>query len=312
MFEKAEKKASRLKLFIYGETGTGKTVTALHFPSVAFIDTEKGTDHYGEWFDFHRIQTSDPKKILESIEFLLKEPGDFKTLVIDPFTNVYDRMQDDYLRKLKVKSGDPDYEFVPKDYKYLKNAVKHIIKKLLALDMNIIVTSQSKALYASENQEFMKLMGTQPDSPKQLPYMFDVVLELKKENGKHVATVEKDRTNKLPQKFDFKYESFTKHLGIEGLERKAVQFQQQQDVDARLERTHTITFEGKVIKTAGIDAGNLTILRDLFKSSPEAKEELLKQFLVESPLDLRNDEATTFVTNYNKTNQEQQEDESQS
>jgi len=305
MFTKAEKKATRLKLFIYGETGTGKTVTALHFPSVALIDTEKGTDHYGEFFDFHRIQTSDPKVVLESIESLLKDPGDFKTLVIDPFTNIYDRIQDDFLRKLRIKSGDPEQDLLPKDYKFIKNAIKHIIKKLLALDMNIIVTSQSKALYSSDNQEFMKLLGNQPDSPKQLPYMFDVVLELKKESGKHMAIVDKDRTNKLPPKFEFKYESFTKYLGIEGLERKAVQFHQQAEMDARMERTHEVTFDGKKIKTAGITAENLVALKEIFVLNPEKKDELLKQFMVESPLDLRNDEAEMFIKNHNnnKTNE---------
>jgi len=303
-FTKAEKKATRLKLFIYGETGTGKTVTALHFPSVAMIDAEKGTDHYGEFFEFHRIQSSDPKVVLETIESLLKDPGDFRTLVIDPFTSIYDRILDDFLRKLRAKSGEPDQDLLPKDYKHIKNVVKHIIKKLLALDMNIIVTSQSKALYSTDNQEFMKLLGSQPDSPKQLPYMFDVVLELKKESGKHMAYVEKDRTNKLPPKFEFIYDSFSKFLGIEGLERKAVQFHQQIEIDSRMERTHEVTFEGKKIKTAGITAENLTALKEVFTANPEKKDELLKQFMVESPLDLRNDEAEMFIKNHNKTNLE--------
>jgi len=308
-FTKAEKRATRLKLFIFGETGTGKTVTALHFPSVAMIDTEKGTDHYGEFFEFHRIQSSDPKVILETIESLLKEPGDFRTLVIDPFTNINDRIEEDLLRKLRAKSGDPDQELLPKDYKYIKKAVKHIIKKLLALDMNIIVTSQSKALYSTDNQEFMKLLGSQPDSPKQLPYMFDVYIELKKEDEKYIAYVKKDRTNKLPPKFEFNYDSFSKYLGIEGLERKAVQFHQQVEGDARMERTHEVTFDGKKIKTAGITAENLAALKEIFIASPEKKDELLKQFMVESPLDLRNDEADMFIKNHNKINLEWDENE---
>jgi hypothetical protein len=149
----------------------------------------------------------------------------------------------------------------------------------------------------------MKLLGAQPDSPKQLPYMFDVVLELKKENGKHMAFVEKDRTNKLPPKFEFKYESFTKFLGIEGLERKAIQFSQQLEMDARMERTHEVVFDGKKIKTAGITAENLAALKEIFILNPEKKNEIQTQYMVESPLDLRNDEAEMFIKNHNnKTN----------
>ena len=55
MFKKAETQADRLKMYIYGEAGTGKTVTSLQFPNPAVIDTEKGTTHYGKFFDFHKI-----------------------------------------------------------------------------------------------------------------------------------------------------------------------------------------------------------------------------------------------------------------
>ena len=81
LFQKANKVPRRLKMYIYGESGTGKTVTSLHFPSVACIDTEKGTDFYGEIFDFQRL-TLAPIIVLSGLAFeiyaIMKNPSSKK------------------------------------------------------------------------------------------------------------------------------------------------------------------------------------------------------------------------------------------
>ena len=113
IFQKAEKHPQRLKMLIFGESGTGKTTTSLHFPNVALIDTEKGTEYYGEHFDFFRTQTSDPDKINAALLELLKEPGDFKTIVIDPFIALYDSIIAKRERQQKIKLGNPEYQIQP-------------------------------------------------------------------------------------------------------------------------------------------------------------------------------------------------------
>ncbi|MBT7929339.1 AAA family ATPase, partial [Candidatus Peregrinibacteria bacterium] len=207
LFKKASKKARRLKMYIYGESGSGKTVTSLHFPSPAMIDAEKGTDFYGELFDFERIQTNDPDEINAALDELLKDPGDVKTLILDPFTAVYEAMQDAQLRRMRVKNNNKNYTLQPVDFKLLKSNVKGLIQKLLALDLNIICTARARVEYSQEPGEFMKPVGLKPDGPKDLPYMFDVVLELKETpDGKRLASTIKDRTNTLPNSFEFSYE----------------------------------------------------------------------------------------------------------
>lgn len=302
IFEKAEKHPQRLKMYVFGDTGTGKTVTALHFPGVAFIDTEKGTEYYGEYFDFHRIQTSDPDKINGALDELLENPGNFKTVVIDPFPHVYDAILEKRLRHQRRKTGSPDYQIQPLDYKFIKGEVKAIIKKLLALDMNIIVTAPSKTLYSTEKEDFMKVIGTDADGPKQLPFMFDVVLELKSEGKKRLAFARKDRTNKLPfnEWFEFSYPSFVKYIGVEGLERNAVVFRQQQELEARNERTTKVTYNGKELLTAGVQPDSLKKLEILAKRSPDLKQKLMEDYLVESVLDLREDEALLLIDELTK------------
>jgi len=297
LFAKAEKVPKRLKMYIYGETGTGKTVTSLHFPNPAVIDTERGTEYYGEFFDFNKIETSDPAEVNKAIDELLENPNGFKTLVLDPFTSLYDNIIEDQVIKMKVKTGNPNYQIQPLDYKHIKAAVKGLIQKLLALDMNIIVTARSKPLYSSE--EFMKLIGNTADGPKELPYMFDVVLELaKEEDGVFWAKVQKDRTNKLPDSFEFTYKSFTDYLGIEGLERDPVAFTQKKQLEQTIGRTTKTEFKGSEVITAGVKGPTLAKLEkvSVHVGEDKIKEKLKNDYMVDSVLDLREDEATLLIS----------------
>ena len=299
LFKKAEAQADRLKMYVYGEAGTGKTVTSLQFPKPAVIDAEKGTKLYGKFFDFDRLEASDPKEVLRAIEELIENPNGYKTFVIDPITPIYEKIIDSHLTRLKLKSGNPSYQLQPKDWRPINAEVKNLIDRLLALDMNIIVTAQSSALYSQE--EFMKVLGTKPDGPKKLPHMFDVVLELKKEKqgDKEVfmARTEKDRTNTLPSTFLFSYQSFVEFVGIEGLERDPIAFDQKKKLNENVGRNTEITYNKQKIKTAGITAKQLTELEKLIAIVGQDKvENILKDdYFVDSLLDLKESEADLLL-----------------
>ena len=166
LFTQAEKESKRLKMYVFGESGTGKTVTSLKFPNPVMIDAEKGSDFYGSEFDFQRLQTSDPKMVSQAIDELLKDPRDFKTFCIDPFTVIYDKIVDAQVQRQRMKTGNPSYEIQPLDYKHIKGAVKSLVYRILALDMNVIITARSKPMYSNEQGEFMKVIGTTAEGPK--------------------------------------------------------------------------------------------------------------------------------------------------
>jgi len=298
LFEQAAAKGTRLKMYIYGDTGTGKTVTSLHFPSPAIIDTERGSEHYGDKFTFQRLDTAEPSRINQALDELLKDPADFKTLIIDSFSNIWDKIQDIQLSRMKVKTGNPNYVIQPIDYKTMNAEVRGIVHKLLALDLNIIVTAKSKLLYSTDKSEFMQVIGTQPDGPKGLPYMFDTVLELVKDDeGVRKAITHKDRTNSLPPDFEFNYQEMVKHLGIDGLEREPVVFNQQEALDGLSHRTTDVVFNGKTVRTAGIIDTSLQKLSSLVKKLGEQQvmSKLKSDYLVDSFLDLKDDEAGLFI-----------------
>jgi len=298
LFEKATPKARRLKMYIYGESGTGKTITSLHFPNLAVVDAEKGTDYYGKLFDFDRIQTSDPTEVEKAIDELLKDPKDYKTFVIDPFTAVWETMQDKRLKRMRLKNNNPNYALQPLDWGFLKSSIKGLIKKLLALDMNIICTARAKTAYSQAEGDFMKAIGLVADGPKELPFLFDVVLELSvAEDGKRYATVIKDRTNTMPDKFEFTYEEFVKFIGNEELEREPVVINQQQAMDSYTTRNHDVTFKGKNIKTAGVTEEQLEALAKIADSDKKdaLAEKLRVDYMVTSLLDLKEDEAAVLL-----------------
>lgn len=300
LLKPAEEKAQRLKMYVFGDTGTGKTITALYFPKVAIVDTEKGTDHYGAFFKFDVIQTADPTKVNQVIDELLEDPAGHKTFVVDPFTSLYDSIVDKRLKQQRLRLGNSSYTLQPLDYKYIKGELKSLVSKMLSLDMNIICTAPSKVLYSGEKEEFMKVLGTDADGPKQLPYMFDVVLELKLEDGKRMAFAKKDRTNRLPVDtwFEFSYKSFCEYIGIKDLEREPVILRQQESISASsaVERNVTIMYKGKELKTAGISAESLEQLEIHAKTKKnEIKEKLREDYLVESVLDLKEDEAKLLL-----------------
>ena len=49
--KKPQPKDRRLKLFMYGEAGVGKTTAACQLPKPYIIDTERGTDNYADLID---------------------------------------------------------------------------------------------------------------------------------------------------------------------------------------------------------------------------------------------------------------------
>ncbi len=298
LFKKPSNEDRRLKMYVYGETGVGKTVTALNFPKPAVVDLEDGTIHYSKHFDFDRIRTTDLNEVMKAIDELIQDPQGYKTFVLDSLTVYYDILQDNYLRKLRVKKGKPDYTFQPSDYKVIKADVRTLINKLLALDMNVVVTARSKNQYSQDTGEFMKIIGTKPDGPGEAPPLFDVVLEITMDSeGIRTARVVKDRTNKLPQKFEFTYQELTKYLDMKELEREPVQLRAVQALNKTAKRTTKIKFQGDELLTAGVTAETLTALMPFLDkiSEEELTDKLKEDYYVTSILDLHEDEARQLL-----------------
>ncbi len=215
--KKPEAIEKRLKALFYGSAGVGKTTAAIQFPKPYLIDTEKGAenDQYTKLLEKSGgviFQTSDFDEVVKEVKSLLTEQHEYKTLIIDPLTTLYN----DLLDKSALKNGT-DFG---RHYADANKKVTHLINLLLRLDMNVIITSHAKAVYGDN----MAVLGNTFDCYKKLDYLFDLVFEIQKRGKHRVALIKKSRIESFPdtETFDFSYTEVAKRYGKDILERDAI------------------------------------------------------------------------------------------
>jgi hypothetical protein len=208
----------RLKLLMYGPSGVGKTTAAIQFPRPYLIDTERGAenDQYARVLEERGgviFQTTDFDEMVKEVTSLLTEQHEFRTLIIDPLTTVYN----DLAEKAEKKVGN---EF-GRHYAEAGKRMKHLFNLLARLDMNVIITSHSKAEYAEGAA--MQRIGETFDCYKKLDYLLDLVLYVHKRGKERKASVRKSRIETFPESdtFTFSYEEVAERYGRDTLEREA-------------------------------------------------------------------------------------------
>ncbi len=226
--KKPEAIEKRLKVFFYGAAGVGKTTAAVQFPKPYLIDTERGAenDQYVKMLEKSGgaiFQTTDFEELIDEIKSLLTEKHDYRTVIIDPLTTLYNDLLDKSAKLLKETSKDKDAtgtEF-GRHYTEANKQMKHLMKLLLRLDMNVIITSHAKNEY-SDN---MKVLGQTFDCYKKLDYLFDLVFEVQKRGKERVGIVKKSRIESFGdgEQFPFNYDTIAEKYGRHILEREATQ-----------------------------------------------------------------------------------------
>ena len=211
---KPEAVTKRLKLFMFGPAGVGKTTAAIQFPNSYIIDCEKGAENYDKLVSASGsvvFQTTDINEVIQEVKSLLTEKHEFRTLVIDPITTVYN----DLLEKCELRVGT-DFG---RHFGEANKTMKRLANLIMALDMNVVVTAHAKAEYG---QNFSKI-GYTFDGWKQLDYWFDLVIELSKKGKKRVARVAKTRLEQFPDEdvFEWSYDAIRKRYDPSILEREA-------------------------------------------------------------------------------------------
>jgi len=224
---KPKVKEKRLKMFVYGEAGIGKTYAALQFPDAYIIDCEKGTEFYAKTIAKMNsvvLQTFNPDEIKTELHELLETNHKYKTLIIDPITQVYNATQEKWTRIFEKNTkgkGSDIQDFGMRYWGKVKGDFKAIQRLILALDMNVIVTAHQKDVYGSG---FSKI-GVTFDSMKNDDYFFDLVFRINKKGGKRVAITVKERAEvgeaKFPEEFEWSYGNFLKFYGKDIIEKEA-------------------------------------------------------------------------------------------
>lgn len=203
--KKPESVQKRFKALFFGTAGAGKTTAAIQFPKPYLIDTEKGAENES----YTRIlrereglifQTQDYEEVIQEIKTLATEKHPYKTLIIDPLTTIYNNLLDHYEQKNGADFGR-HYNAAAKDFKRLFNW-------LLRLDMNVIITCHAKNEYGSK----MNVLGQVFDCYKKLDYLFDLVIEIRRQGKSRVGFITKSRIEEFKEEelFEFSYDSISK------------------------------------------------------------------------------------------------------
>jgi hypothetical protein len=213
---KPEAVTKRLKLFMFGPAGVGKTTAAIQFPNSYVIDCERGSENYDKLITESGsavFQTTDIQEVIAEVKSLLTERHDYRTLVIDPITPIYN----DLLDKCETQVGS-DFG---RHYGAANKTMKRLANLIMSLDMNVVVTAHAKPEYG---QNLAKI-GYTFDGWKQLDYWFDLVVELGKRGKKRFAKVVKTRLDSFPDEdvFEWSYDAIKRRYDVNVLEKEASQ-----------------------------------------------------------------------------------------
>jgi len=214
---KPEEIQKRLKALFYGAAGVGKTMAAVQFPKPYIIDTEGSTDKKQyvaaiKKTDGAVLITQDFDELMNEVRTLMTVKHDYKTLVIDSLTILYNDLLDKAEKKVGSEFG--------RHYNEANKKMKSLLNFLFRLDMNVIITSHAKNEYGQN----LSVLGQTFDCYKKLDYLFDLVFEIQKRAKDRVGIVKKSRIESFPdgETFPFNYDEISKRYGAEVMEREAV------------------------------------------------------------------------------------------
>ena len=187
MFEDPPKTKKYLKVALFGDAGSGKTLFALSFPKPAIIDGERGTDPYIGKRTFKLLRANRWAQLQAPIEWLKKHPGVFETLIIDPMTIFYFDQIQDIVNHIKSKRGNEI--MTSGDWGVQKRRFAALLNSLIELNMHVVLCFREKPEYEEvvngKGEEVRRKTGNfLVEADKQVRYLFDLSFRAYTEIGK--------------------------------------------------------------------------------------------------------------------------------
>jgi phage nucleotide-binding protein len=177
-----DNKSKYLKILVYGNPGTGKTVFTATAPSPLIIDVEKGAHSINNHPNLRNAKALEYKSLFQ-VEQLIKYLGadapqlaEFKTIVVDSFSELQKRDLDAIVKEEAEKDANRN-KFLPigPDYNVNTEHMRMIASALRDLDRHIIVTCHVKEEKDETTGRILRRPNLTPKLAGTLAGIFDVV-----------------------------------------------------------------------------------------------------------------------------------------
>lgn len=202
-FRKPMARKQGVKFLFYGVDTTGKTVAALSFPKIAFVDTESKVGVYENHPEYGKnlvgvADTTAYFDVLSLAEEVIAHPDQFFTFTTDSETNLFDgvkvavmEVEEDKARKANRDVDDAMVGMRGWGKIGLSTARwKNIKVEMSAKGITVISIAHEKELRDKEGN----VIGFEPELKRGAKHDFDVILRFTSKAGKFKGTVEKDTT----------------------------------------------------------------------------------------------------------------------
>lgn len=280
MFKKATKEQCKLRLAMFGVSGSGKTYSALRIAKglagkegkIAVIDTErKSASKYSDRFQFDVADIEKPT--INNIKMVIENAKGYDVLIIDSMTHVWLELLQEVDQIARTKFGGNTWsawsEGTPKQMS--------LINALLSFPGHIIANMRVETNWTTVTNEKGKVVpvrvGEAPKQGKGIEYEFDMLMQISQE---HTALIIKDRTGKYQdQIIELPDEKFGEELAnwlTEGTEPKPesvnIRFQKYLSGKNIITKEQLISFT----KSYGLSSNNPDELERLLDNTDELDE----------------------------------------
>lgn len=213
------------KMLLSGKSGVGKTMFALDWPKPYFIDTEGGAVRpeykkklveIGAGYLGKEQGSQDFKTIIEELTTLATTKHDYKTLIIDSFSALYNRAASIAEEKLGSDFG--------KDKKEANRPTRQLMRWIEAIDMNVLLVCHSKDKWERKRGQDLSYGGTTFDGYDKLEYILDLWIEIEKTGPNRTIIIKKSRIASLPQDavFPLNFKKFSEIYGENEIDKAPV------------------------------------------------------------------------------------------
>lgn len=215
----------KAKILIYGKAGVGKTWATQSFPDCYFLDCEGGAtrkeyvarlEEAGALYMGPEEGASDFKTVLSEVQFLARDPGDRRTLVIDSYSKLW--MNEIAAEEERLQKSGEKIAFGNQKMPAVKLS-RRLATWLDKLDMNVVLVCHERALWEGNEQ-----VGHTFDGWEKLDYLLDLTIRVVKRGGVRKGIVAKSRLSGFADgsSFDWSYDEFAERYGREIIEGEVV------------------------------------------------------------------------------------------